>query len=305
MTSTDYLAGLAGRFKKPTFVHRNGFSNEMLVTASRVLESRKGNSKKIILGYASGTLTHNRDIESIGPVLRKLLERNANISLWFIGPLTLSREWEKCRKQIIHLPHVPWRLLPGYLARFDINLAPLIINNPFAQSKSEIKWMEAALVHVPTVASATSAYKSAIKNGQNGFLAVTQDEWHATLSRLVNDQKLRREIGETAYDWVIRNYSPQVRSQEFLKIIRRIFPGVSTSVKKVQPEVSSREDRGDGFEVISYKEKSPSLFMMAVYNFRYRGLSTVIRQVWVYFRRMISPVIPYRKTGDRPGGKPN
>jgi hypothetical protein len=49
----------------------------------------------------------------------------------------------------------------------DINLAPLVMDNPFAQSKSEIKYMEAALVRAPTIASPTDAYRFAIRPGEN------------------------------------------------------------------------------------------------------------------------------------------
>ena len=41
-----------------------------------------------------------------------------------------------------------WRELPWIIAQTDINLAPLEMDNPFCQAKSEIKFVEAALVGV-------------------------------------------------------------------------------------------------------------------------------------------------------------
>ena len=53
-----------------------------------------------------------------------------------------------------HANRIEWRLmvpverLAEELARFDINLAPLEVGNPFCEAKSELKYFEAALVDV-------------------------------------------------------------------------------------------------------------------------------------------------------------
>ncbi len=80
---------------------------------------------------------------------------------------------------------VPWRDLPEKLAKLDINIAPLVMNNPFGKSKSEIKYVEAGLVRVPTIASPTEAFKFAIQSGVNGILAADEEEWSDALAMLV------------------------------------------------------------------------------------------------------------------------
>ena len=45
-----------------------------------------------------------------------------------------------------------WRQLPQLIASVDINIAPLQ-DTVFNRAKSENKWVEAALVKVPTIAS--------------------------------------------------------------------------------------------------------------------------------------------------------
>ena len=64
-----------------------------------------------------------------------------------------------------------WQGLPNIVAQIDINLAPLELDNPFCQAKSEIKFTEAALVGVPTVASPTQAFVYAMRDGEDGLLA--------------------------------------------------------------------------------------------------------------------------------------
>src|SRR6202035_5617488 len=69
----------------------------------------------------------------------------------------------------------PLRELPDELARFDINIAPLEVGNPFCEAKSELKFFEAALVEVCTVASPTGPLQRAIREGETGKLADTVD----------------------------------------------------------------------------------------------------------------------------------
>src|SRR5204863_5326912 len=103
--------------------------------------------------------------------------------------------------------------LPQLIAQIDINLAPLELDNPFCQAKSEIKYTEAALVGVPTVASPTDAFAYAITHGENGLLAATVDEWQAALSQLIEQPEARQQLGAVARQRVYQEYVPQVCSQ--------------------------------------------------------------------------------------------
>ena len=62
------------------------------------------------------------------------------------------------------------------IAEVDINLAPLE-QSIFNEAKSENKWVEAALVKVPTVASNVGAFQRMIVSGETGILCDTEDEW--------------------------------------------------------------------------------------------------------------------------------
>ena len=63
--------------------------------------------------------------------------------------------------QIIRKTFIDWRELPEIISNVDINIAP-IENTIFNTAKSENKWMEAALVKVPTIASNVGAFKQVI-----------------------------------------------------------------------------------------------------------------------------------------------
>jgi hypothetical protein len=35
---------------------------------------------------------------------------------------------------------------------------------------------------------------------------------------------------------------------------------------------------------------------MALYSLRYRGVGTLLKQGWVYFRRLLAPVFPFKSS---------
>src|SRR5438270_307388 len=80
----------------------------------------------------------------------------------------------------------------------DINLAPLEPSNPFCEAKSELKFFEAAVVGVPTIASATEPFAAAIEDGVSGLLANDAEGWRRALDLLVSSKDRRRAIGAAA-----------------------------------------------------------------------------------------------------------
>ena len=74
------------------------------------------------------------------------------VRLVLIGPLELPQALSPCSDQVERIEFVDWRRLPFELARLDVCIAPLVAN-AFNHCKSDIKWMEASLVRIPTVAS--------------------------------------------------------------------------------------------------------------------------------------------------------
>ena len=131
--STNYLAEYIHPFGKPAWVHRNAFSLEMLSLAERAYKNRVPDHGRVVIGYASGTPTHDRDFASIKPALEYILKEYPQTELWVIGPLNPGKDWGSLEKRIRLHKYVPWWGLPQLLVQFDINIAPLVMDNPFAQ----------------------------------------------------------------------------------------------------------------------------------------------------------------------------
>ncbi len=290
LTSTDYLVRHIRSLDKPARVHRNGFSLEMLHRSEKAFRERPAAAERLVIGYASGTLTHNRDFSLIKPALQRILARHPHVDLWIAGALDPGDGWEGTGDRLRRVPFVPWQELPAVLAEFDVNLAPLVSDNPFAQSKSEIKFMEAALVRVPTVASPIEAFSQAICSGKNGFIAGDEEEWEAALERLIVDEPVRRQIAGQAYTDVIAGYHPAHRAGQLVETLEAL----SAELDGQPLRLSALAGRNNGEEsgnpgVLA----DPSLARLAWYTLQHRGAGTLLRQEWIYFRRLLAPLFPF------------
>jgi glycosyltransferase involved in cell wall biosynthesis len=294
VTSGEFLADSIRQLRKSTWVHRNAFSLEMLANSERAYLSRTINPARIVIGYASGTPTHNQDFALVKPALKAILSRHANVELWLVGLLDPGDEWGSQDNQIHRLKRVPWRNLPKIQAQFDINLAPLRIDNPFGQSKSEIKYIEAGLLRIPTVASPSDAFMHAIRHADNGFLAGDPQEWESLLENLIIQPESRTSVGERAYQDVKLHYHPLVRARELTGTLNSML-GDKFALPNIDLSLDIPQDRlTQSFWSSADLERTPTLIQRGLYTLRYRSFRTLVQQVWIYIRRMISPIFPYR-----------
>ena len=196
---------------KPGVVVPNGVGI-LLGRASDAAYQRPRTTGPFRLGYFSGTTTHDHDWHHIEPAVLAVMARHPEIELWLGGYLEPTAALELVADRVKRLPFTDWRALPGRLRDLDVNLAPLTPGSVFNEAKSAIKWLEAALVATPTVASPTAPFREAIDDGRTGLLAATVAEWEAALERLVSDELLRRAMGEAARRDALVRWSPYVQA---------------------------------------------------------------------------------------------
>ena len=322
VASTNFLAERARSLGKLAWVHRNAFSLEMLAISEQAYRQRRSHNCRdfAVIGYASGTPTHNRDFAQVKPALQAVLRSHPHTELHLIGRLDPGSDWGALANRIYHHPLVPWRELPFLLADFDINLAPLHVVNPFGQSKSEIKYVEAALLRVPTIASPTTAFQVAIRPGENGLLAAADgtsvEDWLPAVEMLVRDPQLRRDLGESAYCDVTEHFHPLRRAAQLAVTLQDIavqqsgaplwaercpVPTVPSALPVSTGSAVSCERSSpiaadfSRFQTPPQVEHPPSLLQLGWHNLRHRGLSTLLMQAWVFFRRLVAPLFPYHR----------
>ena len=205
---TEPLAEAVRALGLRAWVHPNAPSLDLLELSEAARRARPGDPARVVLGYASGSRTHNRDFLEVAPALLRLFAEDPSLELHVVGYLDLGPEWEPFLGRVRRLDYVPWRQLPSVLASFDVNLAPLEHGNPFCEAKSELKWVEAAAVSVPTIASPTAPFRGAIRPGVDGYLASTDEEWLAALRALSGDAAHRSAVGAAARESLLERYHP-------------------------------------------------------------------------------------------------
>jgi GT2 family glycosyltransferase/glycosyltransferase involved in cell wall biosynthesis len=249
---TEELALHMRKRGKVVHVLPNGFDDDTHNVSRRAARRwrRQRADRLIRLGYACGSRTHQRDlgvaIEAIARLLREIPEcrlvlyrtadgRRPVIDIEeypALRELTDRTEWRALR---------PLAELPEEIARFDVNLAPLEAGNPFCEAKSELKFFEAALVGVPTVASPTGPYRRAIEHGRTGFLAASADDWYRYLRMLIDDPALRDRIGRAAYHEALARFGPLARTTRFGRVVAQLGGGVPAATAfALDAQLSSR-----------------------------------------------------------------
>lgn len=105
------------------------------------------------------------------------------------------------------------------LLNFDIGIMPLT-DDEFTQGKCGAKLLQYMAVGVPGVASPIGVNKDIIKNGYNGFLADTEDDWYQALKCLIADYNKRYSIGIAGRKTVEEKYSIQKNAGLLYEVLR-------------------------------------------------------------------------------------
>lgn len=244
ITSTEKLAEELKNYVPEVFINRNVASQDMVALSEgavkyrdKVYQSKDRTNKQIKkfikssinerrkrkhvirIGYFSGSITHNDDFEYITPVLKEIMEKYINVELHITGELDIPDEFKSFKERIITRGFVHWKELPNLISSVDINIAPLV-DNIFNEAKSEIKWIEASLVKVPTIASNIGAFKKMIVNNETGILCSTIEEWKAAFELLINNENERKRIAENAYKFTIKHCNTIYTGLPLAKYIR-------------------------------------------------------------------------------------
>ena len=236
LASTEELAWHMRRTGRPTLVLPNGFDAATQHRARRAARQRRqqGDDGILRIGYAGGSRTHQRDFGIVADSIARILRERPNCRLVLfrshidtlpvvdpaeyavLGDLTAQIEWRDT---------VALDRLPDEMARFDVNLAPLLVGNPFCETKSELKYFEAALADVCTVASPTGPFRRAITHGRTGFLATTAEEWYAAITMLLDDAALRRRMARAARRDVLWRFGPECRRERVASVLAQVGGG--------------------------------------------------------------------------------
>jgi len=220
-TTTSFIAKILESCGKKVFLVPNKLSLKDMAIAENILRDPKPQTGSVKIGYFSGTISHNKDFATVTAALLAIMEKYPQVELFLAGPLDTQNALNKFKDRVKQIPFAPRAKHFKNIAGVDINIAPLVIGDPFCEARSELKFFEAGIVQVPTVAAATQTFKEAMIDGLDGFVADGTLEWIQKLERLITDAKLRALMGERSRAVALKNYTTKnSHNEEYYAYLR-------------------------------------------------------------------------------------
>lgn len=191
-------------------VRRNVASREMVERAAAALAGAPDVAADgtVTFGYFAGTRTHGADLAMIAPALAALLRETPAAKLLLVGEIDVPPELRPFAAQVGKRGSVPWQELPLLQRGVDVHLVPLV-DCRFSACKSELKWIEAALVGRPVVAAAVGPYRDCVRDGKNGWCAADAASFLQAMRRAAGDPALRVRLGAVARAEVLAGWTTQ------------------------------------------------------------------------------------------------
>lgn len=186
-------------FDKPTFLWRNVLDGETLsiVSEQERIRDNASQSETITISYMSGSRAHDADFATIEQVLSKIMSDYPQVQLLIGGYASVPEALQPFSQRIKQFPFSGYAGYFKHLAQSDICVVPLL-QDRFNECKSAIRYLEAAILDIPTIAANIGDFTNLIDSGENGFLANSNEEWEQALRALILDKELRSKISKNS-----------------------------------------------------------------------------------------------------------
>ncbi|PXX39325.1 MULTISPECIES: glycosyltransferase [Burkholderia] len=220
MLACDYgiasTSGLAQAMREAgvskVYVIENALDEETIRVATAIANTPKKDDGLVRIAYGSGTKTHDADFREAAAAIKRVLAARPNVRLRILGELNLPDDFDDVMAQVERLPLSNYVTYLKRLAESDISIAPLE-DNVFNDAKSNIKYLEAASIKLSSVCSPSAAFRTAIVDGDTGFLAADSAAWERALLSLIDNRMVRERMAERAFRHVHDDYAPEPIAQ--------------------------------------------------------------------------------------------
>ncbi len=220
--TNSYLASRARDFSKlPTTTVPNFLNAAQLRLSRDILRAKSeagfAQEGDLVLGYFSGSPSHNRDFAIIAGALAGLMRALPQVRLRLVGFLDVPMMLTDFSDRIERLPLQNILNLQRLVSEVEFNLVPLQ-DNVFTNCKSELKVFEASVVGTLSVASPSFALRGIIDDGADGYIARSH-LWRTTLEEAVARLDEYPEMAAAAAAKALARYTPRSNGDAVLHAV--------------------------------------------------------------------------------------
>ena len=182
-----------------------------VVDTQRYEISIRPENTPITIGWIGSPATAHY-LHLIAPILRTLvMTRNVRVVAVGANPAQLEK---------LPLEVLQWTEATEVLEiqRFDIGIMPLC-DEPFERGKCGYKLIQYMACGKPVVASPVGVNSVIVRNGIEGFLVSSAEEWIESLRKLVDDPALRSRMGQAGRARIEAEYSLLVTAPKLERLL--------------------------------------------------------------------------------------
>ena len=171
------------------------------------------NDSVIVIGW-SGSFSTIEHFKTIEPVLFKLKQHyGSQVRFMVIGD-------ESYFNPNLNISGVAWNADSEVsdLHKMDIGIMPLP-DDEWTRGKCAMKGLQYMGAGIPTVMSPVGVNSQVIQDGENGFLASTDEEWFLKLSALIDSIELRKKMAAMGRETIEKNFSVKANASLYLETL--------------------------------------------------------------------------------------
>lgn len=208
IVGNSYLASYARKFNERVTIVPSTIDTDQYTYVERPAEPETR-----VIGW-TGSFSTMQHLETLGPALQKLATRRS-FRLRVIGPSTFKLDG-------VDVELVKWQPKTEVedLREIDVGIMPLP-DTKWTRGKCGMKALQFMALGIPPVCSPVGANVEIVKDGVNGFLADSDDEWVEKLDHLLSSPNLRRQLGRAARATVENSYSTRMHAPRVLRSLIR------------------------------------------------------------------------------------
>ncbi len=213
IVNNEYNKKFAEQFAKDIYIITSPIDTQRYRPDNESLPQK--DREGVTIGWI-GSATTTIYLNSLKDVFRTLSQKY-KITLKLIGAANFDIPEVKIVKKKWHL-----NTEVSELQGFNIGIMPLS-DSDWTKGKGGFKLLQYLSMGIPAVTTPVGINTEIVQNGINGFLANSDEEWIQKLSRLIEDHRLRDELGKQGRQTVEERFSLKVNAPKLLKVLEKVY----------------------------------------------------------------------------------